>query len=368
MSIEKFAIYGYLANLDHISCFLYLFIPLPLNGCPCLDYTFPVMKEILVTSANSGQKVEKLVHKYLPEAPLGFIYKAFRKKDIKINGHWVKKDAIVNEGDTIRIYITDQQLEDFKKPRPVEKKEFPYEIVYEDENVLLINKPRGVLVYGDKTGVRETLGNAVLDYLFLKGEYDPNESSFTPSPAHRLDRNTSGLVIYGKTDAALKQLTDLFKERTNIEKRYLAFLLGNLPKDKGEINKPLLKDAFSGRVSVASIEEGAKTALTRYEVRKRYNGYTLAEVDLVTGRTHQIRVHFASIGYPLVGDEKYGDFASCRLVKAKTGLDSQFLHAYKMRFGKLDGALSNLSGKEFSAPMPKELTNAIEILTGKREN
>ena len=299
---------------------------------------------------------------------MGFIYKAFRKKDIKINGHWVKKDAIVNEGDVVRIYVTDQQLEDFKKPRPVEKKEFPYEIVYEDDQVLLINKPRGVLVYGDKTGVRETLGNAVLDYLYLKGEYDPNETTFTPSPAHRLDRNTSGLVIYGKTDAALKQLTDLFKERSLIEKRYLAFVLGNLPKDKGEINKPLKKDSFSGRVSVAPIEEGGKTALTRYEVKKRFDGYTLVEVELVTGRTHQIRVHFASIGYPLVGDEKYGDFASCRLVKAKTGLDSQFLHAYKMSFGNVGGALEGIKGKTFVANCPKELLNAIAILTGNREN
>ena len=294
---------------------------------------------------------------------MGFIYKAFRKKDIKINGHWVKKDAIVQEGDLVRIYVTDAQLEDFKKPRPVEKKEFPYEIVYEDENVLIVNKPRGVLVYGDKTGVRETLGNAVLDYLFLKGEYDPSESSFTPSPAHRLDRNTSGLVIYGKTDAALKELTDLFKERNDIEKHYLALVLGNLPKDKGEIDKPLKKDAFSGRVSVCPLSEGGKSALTRYEVKKRYGEYTLVEVELVTGRTHQIRVHFASSGYPLVGDEKYGDFASCRKVKALTGLDAQFLHAYSISFKTLSGCLSNLSNRVFTAEMPIEIAKAIEILT-----
>ena len=128
------------------------------------------MKEILVPANSDGQRIEKFVRKYLSEAPLGFIYKAFRKKDIKINGHWVPKDAIVHEGDVVRIYVSDQQLEDFRKPRPVEKKEFPYEIIYEDSNVLIINKPKGVLVYGDATGVRETLGNAVLDYLYLKGE------------------------------------------------------------------------------------------------------------------------------------------------------------------------------------------------------
>ena len=169
-------------------------------------------------------------------------------------------------------------------------------------------------------------------------------------------------MIYGKTDAALKELTLLFKERTKIEKRYLALLVGNLPNEEGEINKPLYKDAFSGRVSVCPVEKGGKNALTRYKVKKRYKGYTLVEVDLVTGRTHQIRVHFASIGYPLVGDEKYGDFASCREVKAKTGLDSQFLHAYSLSFGKLDGTLAKLSNQSFKAEMPEFLKRAIEAL------
>ena len=324
----------------------------------------PPMIEVKVTAANSGQKAEKFVKHYLKDAPLGFIYKAFRKKDIKVNGHWVKKDFVVQEGDVLRIYVTDQQLEDFKKPRPVEKKEFPYEIVYEDKNVLLVNKPKGILVYGDKTGVRETLGNAVLDYLYLKGEYDPDSSSFTHSPAHRLDRNTSGLVIYGKTDAALKELTELFKQRDQLKKRYLALVLGDMS-GVGDIDKPLRKDAMSGRVSVCPIEKGGKTALTHYEVKKRYGDYSLVELDLITGRTHQIRVHLASIGHPIVGDEKYGDFASCRLVKKLTGLDSQFLHAYSMSFGHVGGCLANLEGKTFTAPLPESYQRIIDLLIAK---
>ena len=116
------------------------------------------MKEIVVSASSNGQKIEKFVRKYLSEAPLGYIYKAFRKKDVKVNGHWVKKDFVIHENDVVRIYVTDKQLEDFKKPRPVTPKPFPYRIAYEDENVLIVDKPKGVLTYGDKTGVRETLG------------------------------------------------------------------------------------------------------------------------------------------------------------------------------------------------------------------
>ena len=326
-----------------------------------MGYTIAAMKEVTITSNNAGQKSEKFVKKYLSEAPLGYIYKAFRKKDIKANGHWIKKDYILQEGDVLRIYVTDQQLEDFRKPRPAEKKPFPYPILYEDENVLIVSKPKGLLVYGDKTGVRETLGNAVLDYLYLKGDYNPEDASFTPSPAHRLDRNTSGIVVYGKTDAGLKALTDLFKTREGISKRYLALVLGDL-EGEGEINKPLKKDEISGRVSICSIANGGKTALTKYKAIERHGNYTLVECDLITGRTHQIRVHLASIGHPIVGDEKYGDFADCRKVKKLTGLENQFLHAYKISFGNLSGVLRPLSGKEFISPLPEEERLIIEKL------
>ena len=320
------------------------------------------MIEVKVSTANAGQKAEKFVKKYLSEAPLGFIYKAFRKKDIKANGHWIPKDHVLQEGDVVRIYVTDAQLEDFKKPRPVEKKPFPYTIAYEDDQVLIVDKPKGLLVYGDDKGSMETLGNAVLDYLYYKGEFDPKANSFTPSPAHRLDRNTSGLVCYGKTDAALKQLTDLFKERTDIEKRYLTLVVGDVAKG-GEVNIALRKDEKMGRVYLSTLEEGGKTAITRYTVKKRYGAYTLLEIELVTGRTHQIRAHMAAIKHPVVGDNKYGDFEDDRKWKRLTGLDSQFLHAADLYFGNLDGALSALSGKHIHSDLPAAYMKALAIMT-----
>lgn len=311
------------------------------------------MKEITIDAKNAGQKAEKFVRRYLSEAPLGYIYKAFRKKDIKANGHWIHKDYILQEGDVVRIYVTDQQLADFAKPREAEKAMLPYPIVYEDDQLLIVDKPAGLLVIGDETEKRNTLGRKVLDYLYFKGEFDPNNHAFVPAPAHRLDRNTAGLVIFGKTDAALKELEELFKDRDEIEKRYTALVVGTL-KGEGEIAAPLKKNPESGLVSVTSVKDGGKEALTRYQVLENFPDATLVEAELVTGRTHQIRVHFASINHPLVGDGKYGDFAANRAYKTRYGFERQFLHATSFRFKNVTGVLANLKGKTFLSPLNKD--------------
>jgi len=317
------------------------------------------MKEIVVDRNSNNQRIEKFVKNYFSDAPLSFIYKAFRKKDIKVNGHWVDKTYILKENDVVRVYISDQQLEDFAKPREATPRDLPYEIVYEDRNVLIINKPKGLLVYGDDKGSKETLSNAVLDYLCFKGEFNPSNPSFIPSPAHRLDRNTSGLVIFGKNESALHDLTELFKNRDKISKKYITLVVGNVSSD-GEVNKPLKKDESTGKVTICPISKGGKNALTKYKVLKKFNHYTLLEIDLITGRTHQIRVHMASIGHPVVGDNKYGDFSDCKIVNQLFHLDSQFLHAYKMSFGTLEGCLKDLSKKSFEASLSKDLKQILD--------
>lgn len=317
------------------------------------------MKEITITKANDGQRIEKFIRHYLSEAPLGYIYKAFRKKDIKINGHWVRKDAIVREGDVVRIYVTDSQLEDFAKPKEIIQKPFNHPIVYEDENILIVNKPSGLLVMGDEKEKRVTLANDVLSYLYSKGEYNPKDSSFTPSPAHRLDRNTSGIIVFGKTDEALKELTLLFKERTNIDKRYLALVTGIPQKEEGTINAPLLKDEKMGLVKVSP---DGKEAISKYKVLEKYNDSSLVEVELLTGRTHQIRVHLAYVGNPIIGDGKYGNFEINRIYKEKYRISNQFLIAYSLSFKDVKGLLSYLSGKTFKISLKKDEKSILESL------
>lgn len=296
---------------------------------------------------------------------MGYLYKAFRKKDIKVNGHWVHKDFVIHSGDEVRVYVTDAQLSDFAKPREATKKDFPYEIIYEDENVLLVNKPSGILVYGDKKEKRDTLTQKVLDYLYFKDEFNPDQPSFVPSPAHRLDRNTSGLVIFGKKDAALKELEELFKERTSLTKKYVALVAGTIDKG-GEIKAPLAKDAISGIVKVTPTSQGGKEALTLYVPLERFIDSTLVECTLCTGRTHQIRVHMASISHPILGDGKYGDFMLNRSYKEKYGLKDQFLHASSMSFGQIDGVLASLSEKTFIAPLPKDKESVLVSLRHSR--
>lgn len=317
------------------------------------------MIEIKITQKDSNQRIDKFVRKYLKDAPLSFIYKVFRKKDIKINGHWAKIEDYIKTDDIIRMYISDDQLEEFKQPVNFEKLSFNREIIYEDSNILVINKPKGLLVHGDESEKRLTLANEVLSYLYKKNEFNPNDT-FHPSPAHRLDRNTSGLVFFGKNNESLQCLMELFKEKDNIEKYYLALVEGIIDTG-GKIDKPLYKDEETNIVKVGK-GTNWKSATTLYKPIRKFRDTTLTEIQILTGRTHQIRVHMSYIGHPVIGDQKYGDFKKNKIFKEKFGLDYQFLHAYKMLFKDVSGKLSYLSHKEFKADLPKDFDNILKNL------
>lgn len=311
-----------------------------------------------ITNKDANQRVDKYVKKYLNNAPLSFIYKLFRKKDVKINKHWVKENYILQDGDEISIYISDEQLKEFNSPKEIKKVDLNHPIIFEDENILIIDKPRGLLVHGDQNEKTLTLTNEVLNYLYYKGEYDPNDKGFVPAPAHRLDRNTSGLVVFAKNLISLQELEDLFKNKENISKEYLALVRGKL-EGKVEINAPLIKDEKSG---IVHISKNGKSALTIVEKVKNYGDFSLVNVKILTGRTHQIRVHLASINHPVIGDSKYGDFKLNKEFKDLYNFENQFLHAYRLGFKRIDGHLSYLSKKSFQSRLPKTLENLLKKL------
>lgn len=321
------------------------------------------MKYIIDENTN-GQRIDKFIKRMLKDAPISFIYKMFRQKDVKVNSKRVKIDYITQVGDEVDIYLKDDLLNEFHKEALLRPVKADFNIIYEDENILVIDKPKGLLVHGDEGEKRITLQNMVLNYLKEKGEWDPNSlDGFIPSPAHRLDRNTSGILIFGKNLPTLQQLLELFRERTQIEKRYTLLVRGDIS-PKGEINFPLMKDSEKKMVKVVPESKGGKKALTIYKRIKSYQfGYSLVEAELMTGRTHQLRVHFAYISHPIVGDSKYGDYKVNEMFEKMYGLKNQFLHASYFKFKKIDGKLSYLSDKEFISPLPEKLNGILKSIS-----
>lgn len=309
------------------------------------------MIERKISENESNKRIDKYVRSLLPGASLSFIYKIFRQKDVKINNHWVKIDYVLKTDDVLKIYVTDEQIESFKKDSISFKKiEFNLPIIYEDENLIIINKPKGLLVHSDEKSKTRTLTQDVINYLYTKNEIDES-STFLPSPAHRIDRNTSGIVVFGKKVKVLQELSLLFSsKKDNIEKKYIALVYGQINPKNGTINKSLFKNSKTNTVYIDN-GPGSKSAITEYKTIKTYKDCSLIEATLLTGRTHQIRVHMQSINHPIIGDDKYGNLEINRLFKAKYNLDFQFLHAQSITFKNIQGVLSYLSKKKFFAPL-----------------
>lgn len=320
-----------------------------------------------ITADEANQRIDKFLKRMLKDAPLSFIYKMFRKKDVKVNGSKAKIDYILKKDDEVSVYLKEDLLNKFHQDAILRPVKPDFTIIYEDENILITDKPRGLLIHGDSDEEKRiTLQNMVLNYLAKKGEWDPhNLTGFIPSPAHRLDRNTSGIVVFGKNLASLQVLQDLFRERTQIQKKYTLLVRGITPKS-GEINLPLIKDSKLKLVKVGKIEKGAKPAKTRYQRIKSFScGYSLVEAELLTGRTHQLRVHFANISHPIVGDSKYGDYQVNELFEKLYGFKNQFLHASYFAFlDDIKEPLNYLSNKSFTSRLPKKEEEILESLKG----
>ena len=316
-----------------------------------------------INEKESGITLEKYVRKVLNTAPLSFIYKLFRKKDIKVNGHWEKEKFVLQTGDKVSIYVSDQQIEEFNKKNDYQPNDSIKDwIIYEDKNILLINKPRGVLVQKDDHSSTKALDQLVIEYMMFKGEYDPQvDEGFKPGPAHRIDRNTSGIVIFGKNHASLVYLFELLKNHELIGKHYISLVCGVVEKD-GVVEAPLRKNYDQKKVVVASTKDGGKPSKTIYHVLETFKEYTLLDLTLVTGRTHQIRAHMSYIRHHVVGDTKYGDFKANNYFKKEFGFENQFLHASELHFGKLEKPLDSLSNRSFKAELPEEYKTILDKL------
>ena len=305
------------------------------------------MRELTIGKNDAGQRLDRFVAKSLPLLPSALLQKYIRLKRIKCNGIRAQRDQRLREGDVLQLYIND---EFFDKPR--EDNLFltlfkpSLTIVYEDENLLLLDKRPGLVVHADETEKVNTLINHIQAYLYQKREWNPKwENAFTPSLCNRIDRNTGGIVIAAKNAETLRIINEKIRDR-EIDKRYLCITVGAPKPPKGRVQVFLVKDEKKKEVSVRDQPvPGGKTAITTYETLDRRGELSLVEVGLETGRTHQIRATFAHMGYPLLGDGKYGRGD----VNRRYGETRQALYSYKLTFDfPTDAGLLNyLKGRTF---------------------
>lgn len=299
------------------------------------------MRKIIINKNDEGRRLDRFLKIYFEKAPLSFIYKNLRKKNIKVNGKKAKPEDILSDGDEIKLFLAEETIEKFKKDIRKSKNSKLPDILYEDDDIILVKKPINMLTHNDSKGYQDNALDRMVDYLIAKGDYNPRlEKSFRPAFVNRLDRNTSGILIGAKNLKSLQDLNKAIKNR-DIKKLYVTLVAGEVKKDFDvDIN---LKKTGNNVMKKSSRDEG-KRALTKFKVLKSNKDYSLLSVNLITGRTHQIRASLKEEGLAIVGDRKYGD---SRINKAfrERGLDSQFLHNYAIVFESDD--FKNLKGKSF---------------------
>lgn len=307
------------------------------------------MKTFIISKNDSGQRLDKFISKAIPALPKSLMYKYIRTKRIKVNSKKSDISAKLAEGDKVDMYINDEFFAPVDEKYDFLSASKNLDIVYEDENILLLDKKVGLLSHPDETEYNDTLITRVKRYLYEKGEYNPkDEQSFAPALVNRIDRNTGGIVMAAKNAESLRILNQKLKYR-ELEKYYLCVIHGTLKKKSGLLKGWLIKDEKKNKVRVFEREQpNAKEIKTQYSVISEKDGLSLVEVELLTGRTHQIRAHFASIGHPLLGDGKYGTNA----LNKTLGYKKQFLYSYRLKFTFTTdaGILEYLNGKSFEVP------------------
>lgn len=310
------------------------------------------MVNLVITKNEGAQRLDRFLKKYLKNASLSYIYKLIRK-DVKVNGKRVKEDTMLKEGDALSLYMREEELERLREAKKTVSVKKQFGIVYEDENLLAVMKPFGLLTHGDAREKKNTLANQVQGYLRQKGDYDPvSEKTFVPSPVNRLDRNTTGIVLFGKNNESLQALNQMIRQTGWVSKFYLTIAAGEM-KEELILRDRMEKDSVKNKTLVLPLDaQKGKLMETVVRPLKTANGFTLAEVELITGRTHQIRVHLSQAGFPIIGDAKYGSPKVNQYVKKNFGLTTQLLHAYKLKFNEAEPPLDYLRGRGLQSELP----------------
>ena len=304
------------------------------------------MKEIIISKNDSGQRLDKFLTKYMKRLPPALMYKYIRKKRIKVNHKKCDASYILNDGDILNLYINDEFFPEYSNHLDFLSAPTNLKIIYEDQNIIIIDKKPGLIVHPDKNVEIDCLINRIKHYLYIKSEYDPQGSNtFSPALANRIDRNTGGLVLAAKNAESLRVLNNKIKNR-EIKKYYLCKVYGSINKKSDTLVSYLSKDSEYNTVKISNKQrDGYKKIITKYTVIESYNNASLLKIDLITGKTHQIRAHLAHIGHPILGDGKYG----LNFYNKNKKYPYQALYSYKLefKFSQFGTILDYLNGKNF---------------------